>query len=100
MLFHLVSHLLLFFFFFSIVPKGGKTEVTKALSDPKTLLLLLVSSGFPETHRVCDAPCLLSTPPFFFFPPCSCALFIDLLLCHTGHKDEYEMTNRRQRITR
>lgn len=94
MLFPLLSHLL-FLFFFSTVPKGGKAEVTEALSDPKTLLMLLVSSGFPETHRVCDAPCLLSTAPFFF-PPCSCALFIDLLSCRTGHRDEYEMTNRRQ----
>uniref|UniRef100_G1NGL2 Phospholysine phosphohistidine inorganic pyrophosphate phosphatase n=1 Tax=Meleagris gallopavo TaxID=9103 RepID=G1NGL2_MELGA len=47
-----------------------------------------------NTLRVWDAPCLLSTA--HFFPLYSCALFIDLLLYHTGHKDEYEMTNRRQ----
>lgn len=47
-----------------------------------------------HTPTVWDAPCLLSMA--YFFPVCSCALFIDLLLYRTGHKDECEMTNRRQ----
>lgn len=68
----------------------------EALTDPKLLLCYRIHYIFQKHADCVVLPTCLVQP--VFSPLCSCAqiLFIDLLLCHTGHRDEYEMTHRRQ----